>query len=606
MLRPRLQGRIDDNEEGPESWYRLYVAKFDSPGLAAGFCATLNASQQRCRVVSSRSDDTVNVAPADIRMIDIPPKPAKAAPTVAELAPPMLEGESKSVEPVDPSPVATVMAGGDATALSTDIPRDVAPRRPTKLAKKKKGQKAAATTAPKVDAVALHETKERLAYAIQLGAFANRENAALSQTFWKQKGYDVYVSENRDAGQRPLYVVRTGVYNQRRDATAQAQTIRRAEMMEALVVPMMVDKQGKPSIIELGDPATVDVSTMPPAVPELPEAPDAPAASSDPAAAANDEMPPVAAPAAPSVSAAQKAAEKTSASAKGAKARQTVAYALQLGAFSSLDNARVAFSFWTDKGYAPFISDIRDVEGRRWFAVRTGRYTQRREALTAALAFGKGEGVPVTVVPLREPSADNLVPLVADTPAANPASGTPSAVQPVVAEPPKMDKPAKDAAVPALSPAPPPPPLPAESAADKPQAQVTPSVEEAPAIRLVGENGLPAGAAATPQATEMDSDVSPVRHGAYTVQLAAFASPANAARALAQWENRGYPVYVARLSDAQGNLRYALRTGNFGTQKAGLSVLNKLDRKSRRLARLTPVGIEDADRMSREELSELN
>ena len=104
----------------------------------------------------------------------------------------------------------------------------------------------------------------------------------------------------------------------------------------------------------------------------------------------------------------------------------------------------------------------------------------------------------------------------------------------------------------------------------------------------------------------MDSDASPVRHGAYTVQLAAFASPTNAARALAQWERRGYPVYVARLNDVQGNVRYALRTGSFGTSKAGLAVLNKLDRKSRRLARLTPVGIEDADRMSREELTELN
>jgi NodT family efflux transporter outer membrane factor (OMF) lipoprotein len=620
ILRPRLQGRIDDNEEGPESWYRLYVAKFDSPGLAAGFCATLNASQQRCRVVSSRSDDTVVVAPADIRMIDIPSKPAKPAPTVAELTPPTLEGENKSVEPVDPSPVATVVAGGDAAAPSSDIPRDVTPRRPSKPARKKKGQKAGVT--PKVDAVALHETKERLAYAIQLGAFANRENAALSQTFWKQKGYDVYASENRDAGQRPLYVVRTGIFNQRRDATAQAQTIRRAEMMEALVVPMMVDKQGKPSVIELGDPATVDVSTMPPAVPELPEAPDAPTTSSTPAtpAAASDDVPPAVVSAAKlPAGTPEKPAEKTPATApaKGAKARQTVVYALQLGAFSSLDNARVAFSFWTDKGYAPFISDIRDVEGRRWFAVRTGRYTQRREALTAALAFGKGEGVPVTVVPLRE-TADNMVPLVSDSSAAASATSPASAPQPAaqtvsqpasqsaVAEPPKVGTPTKDVVAPVPSPVPPPPPLPAESAADQPQAQAAPPVEEAPAIRLVGENGLPAGASAAPQTTEMDSDASPVRHGAYTVQLAAFASPTNAARALAQWERRGYPVYVARLNDVQGNVRYALRTGSFGTSKAGLAVLNKLDRKSRRLARLTPVGIEDADRMSREELTELN
>lgn len=58
-IRPRLQGRIDDDRDGQQSWYRLYVAKFASPPEAERFCLALKSDQQRCRVISSESDETV-------------------------------------------------------------------------------------------------------------------------------------------------------------------------------------------------------------------------------------------------------------------------------------------------------------------------------------------------------------------------------------------------------------------------------------------------------------------------------------------------------------------------------------------------------------------
>lgn len=532
MLRPRLHGQMDD--DGQESWYRLYVAKFDSPALAAGFCADLNANQQRCRVVSSKDDEeTVVVAPGDIKSLDRPIAANKPVTPAEDKA----AENAAAIDSIITTPaVEMVLAGGAA-----DVPRDATRNRSIKStarASKRKGKGKTVRTVPVVS-----ESREKLAYAVQLGAFANKENAALALAFWKQKSYDVYVSENRDAGQRTLYVVRTGVYGQRREAAIHAQTIRAAETVEALVVPMMVDSQGKPTVLELEDPATADVSTMAPAVPELPEA----AEPSDSAAKiekSGDVAPPV-------------GTEKAIGNAPVTRrtTSKPIAYAMQLGAFSSPENAKVAFEFWRDKGRAPYISNIKDAAGRQWYAVRSGRYIQRHEALTAALQFGKTEGMPVTVVPIRE-VLEEAVP--ADSQERVKVSIPPAATSPE--------------SIPQTA----------------PEASQETSQEVAPVVFSEESLGMPA------------------KHGAYTVQLAAFAKPDNAAKALAQWERRGYPVYVSRLSDAQGDVRYALRAGNFETPKAGLALIKKLDRKTRRNARLTTVGIEDADRLSRDELSDLN
>lgn len=62
-LLPRLHGRIEGSADGQASWYRVYVGKFAAPEAAHELCAALQANYQRCRVVSSRSDETVASPP---------------------------------------------------------------------------------------------------------------------------------------------------------------------------------------------------------------------------------------------------------------------------------------------------------------------------------------------------------------------------------------------------------------------------------------------------------------------------------------------------------------------------------------------------------------
>ena len=63
FMRPRLQGRVEGNADGKMSWYRLYINQFSTPDEAHQLCAAFQANYQRCRVISSHSDETV-AAPA--------------------------------------------------------------------------------------------------------------------------------------------------------------------------------------------------------------------------------------------------------------------------------------------------------------------------------------------------------------------------------------------------------------------------------------------------------------------------------------------------------------------------------------------------------------
>ncbi len=59
IVRPRLDGDKDNSTDEQLSLYHLYVSKFTTPEAAHELCAALKANFQRCRVVSSRSDEEV-------------------------------------------------------------------------------------------------------------------------------------------------------------------------------------------------------------------------------------------------------------------------------------------------------------------------------------------------------------------------------------------------------------------------------------------------------------------------------------------------------------------------------------------------------------------
>lgn len=59
VVLPKLQGQIIEGEESTRAWYRLYLAEFDDLSKAQSLCLSLNAQQQRCKVVSSQSNEAV-------------------------------------------------------------------------------------------------------------------------------------------------------------------------------------------------------------------------------------------------------------------------------------------------------------------------------------------------------------------------------------------------------------------------------------------------------------------------------------------------------------------------------------------------------------------
>ena len=78
FILPRLYGRIEDSANEQISWYRVYVGKFATPETAQELCAALQANYQRCRVVSSSSDETVAIPPLSQKN-EMPPT-VKSAP----------------------------------------------------------------------------------------------------------------------------------------------------------------------------------------------------------------------------------------------------------------------------------------------------------------------------------------------------------------------------------------------------------------------------------------------------------------------------------------------------------------------------------------------
>jgi NodT family efflux transporter outer membrane factor (OMF) lipoprotein len=338
FLRPRLDGRIEDSEDGQESWYRLYVAKFPSPAAADELCAALKASYQRCRIVSSRSDETVTVENAK-------DAPGQAAQPVAETSP--------------PEPVAAPLAlNADAELKPVVLPvaatDDAAPPGVPPAVK----ESSAANDLPVA-------TTRKPAYGLQLGTFANPENARALQATWQSKGYQVNIAESSDARGRVFYAVRTGVFAQRAEANVEALSIRRKENAAVVVVAMQVDPGGKPDKMKSGDVQPADGQA---AAPEpVNEATTSPAAGGQP------------------------------------NADDGLAYAVQMGAFPTMKGASVSQSFWGAKGYKPYIREVQDAQGRVWYTVRTGEFSQRGKASVLARSIGRKQGVPAIVVQSGEP-----------------------------------------------------------------------------------------------------------------------------------------------------------------------------------------------------------
>lgn len=492
IVRPRLSGRIEDSADGQASWYRLYVAKFSTPAAAEVLCAALKANYQRCRVVSSTSDDTVITAA-------VVPKDEVAS--------------SGSKPRVDASkPLVAKSSNAPRSEGADDVPQKFTGEPDLKYA----------AAAPSVAGAKSDAGKERLAYTVQLAAFSNLENAAISYAFWRFRDYDAYVAELKDAEGRNWYAVRTGIFMQRRDASVAAAALRRKESAPAVMVPTMVDKSGKPSSIAVND---LKLPSPPSVAPVVPEPPEAPAI----------------------------VAEKTSQAAGKAseEGKDGLAYSVQLGAFSAPENAAMSFSFWQGKGYEVFVSEIKDGEGRIWYAVRTGLHQKRNDASASALFFGRGEDAPAVVVKtIVDPS------------------GVPK----------RFD--------------------------------IGKFLQGAPATGATNAAELPAVSKPVSRSTSIDKPLPTTRvfkgKKAYAVQLGAFASVENAARSLSEWQSRGYDVYVCEIQDAGQRVRFAVRTGAFAQRREATALVGTIARQNDVRALLVPAVLDRSGRLAIVDVAALN
>lgn len=373
-------------------------------------------------------------------------------------------------------------------------------------------------------------------YALQFGVYANPENAAVAASLWKNRSQDVYVAEVAGPDGQPWFAVQAGNYSGEEEARQAAEKVR-GQLIEVAVeiVPVALAADGLPQRVDLDNLLAQRSAAEAPITPEPPEAksptPDAVVVSTVPARKA---------------------------------AKSKLAYSIQLAAFASPDNARVAIDYWTSRGLPVFLALLGDGEARQWYAVRSGDFASRREAAALATQVGRKEGVQVLVVPYRQPH------VLAGEPNLNgPASdsfGLPP--EPVVTKPAESALPEPVVAA---------PPAEAEAA--------MPSVAEAP-------GGTP-GVVEAPVAPEKR----PVPR--FSLQLGAFASIENAARFFAEWQARGYQPYVCETDDVRGNPRFAVRIGEFVRKSEAQQMIRAVQRQDGARAVLVAAQVDERGELRR-------
>lgn len=211
IVRPRLSGRIDDSPDGQAAWYRLYVARFPTPDEAETLCTALKASYQRCRVLSSTSDDTV-LAPSA-------PKKEEIATTTASTV---------TIATATPAPA------------SEPQPEPQSPPAPTVENQPEAPVKVKTASGP---------TGKKPAYSVQLGAFSILSNAVALVADWKSRGYAPYLVDMHATGRPARYAVRTGKFFRREDGVELVRLLDKMENMRALLVPAVLDASGQLAVL---------------------------------------------------------------------------------------------------------------------------------------------------------------------------------------------------------------------------------------------------------------------------------------------------------------------------------------------------------------------
>ena len=347
VIRPRINGKTDSNLDEELYLFRLYISKFSTPEDAHDICEALKANFQRCRVVSSISDDEVPEPP--FSKIIKESSPATTTPKATKNI--AVETKTKN----EPVPVKAEPALSALPKTQTESQTQSAP-----VAAKK----TAAVNNEEIS-VPQNKPKDKLAYTIQLGAFSNIENAAVSHAFWHAKDYDVYVAEIKDTEGETRFVVRTGAFQTKGDALASAGLFKRKEDKSATVVQTALNKSGTPE--------SIDISKLSPQ--GTPHSPLVAASITPEPAEPSDEVQKLTEMQKPAFN--ESTHESVTVQSIG-KAKP--AYSIELGSFATEGIAVKAQEKWQTQGLNVFICEIRETSTRTRYSVRTGVFTELREA----------------------------------------------------------------------------------------------------------------------------------------------------------------------------------------------------------------------------------
>ena len=86
-------------------------------------------------------------------------------------------------------------------------------------------------------------------------------------------------------------------------------------------------------------------------------------------------------------------------------------YAVQLGTFRTFAKANISVSAWEAKGYLPYVYKTEEVNGRSWFTVRVGKFSERTAASALAMSIRQKVKVQAMPVPVMfdagTPNSDN-------------------------------------------------------------------------------------------------------------------------------------------------------------------------------------------------------
>jgi cell division protein FtsN len=217
--------------------------------------------------------------------------------------------------------------------------------------------------------------KSSNSYYFQIGAFVNKKNADRLMQKLSNKGYHPYLKTSEFKNKK-WNLVRVGAYSNKSEALKAARSFVEKEEMDAIVmmnnsvITSISGKKQQPSKKQPDQTSPQIHQTI--ARQMVTNSPKVPVAPSPQMATV-------------------------------APGKSTGPYSFQIGGLFSSNNAKKQLIAFQNKGYAPYIVEIKDeISSEKWYSVRIGSYESLSDAVDAASKFTEKERIPAQARPLTK------------------------------------------------------------------------------------------------------------------------------------------------------------------------------------------------------------